>query len=64
MSSKDSLTPDQSGNKHTANNDHTDDQPVDRTASAESAQAQDMTAHELEKLQLSGKFDHTTDSAP
>lgn len=63
MSSKDSPTPDQSGNKHTANNDHTDDQPVDRTASAESAQAQDMTAHELEKLQLSGKFDHTTDPA-
>ena len=63
MSSKDSLTPDQSGNEHTAHNDRNDDQPVDRTASPDSAQAHDMTAQELEKLQLSGKFDRTTDPA-
>ena len=40
---------------------HSDDHADQDTAVEKSMRAQEMTAQELEKLQLSGKFDHTTD---
>lgn len=41
--------------------EHSDESTAQTTDAAQVAQAQEMTARELEKLQLSGKFDHTTD---
>ena len=41
--------------------EHSDESTAQSTDAAQVAQAQEMTARELEKLQLSGKFDHTTD---
>ena len=61
MSSKDSLTPDQGGHEHTARDDHNGNGHDHEATSDSTTQAHDMTAHELEKLQLSGKFDPNTD---
>ena len=41
--------------------EHSDESTAQSTDAVQVAQAQEMTARELEKLQLSGKFDHTTD---
>src|SRR5699024_2132774 len=61
VSSNDSQTPEQGDGEHSMSQNRSDDHPDHHPESEQTALAQAMTTQELEKLQLSGKFDHSTD---